>query len=56
LRNWNGDGASVGTNMTRRANDDPHKGKTRRARWQWLFVPRTEKTGEMTQKAIMEGH
>lgn len=31
-------------------------GKTGRARWQWLFVPRTEKTGEMTQKAIMEGH
>jgi hypothetical protein len=56
LRNWNGDGASVGTNMTRRANDDPHKGKTRRARWQWLFVPRTGKTGEMTQKAAMVGH
>ena len=36
--------------MTRQTKEDPHNGKTRRARWQWLFVPRAVKTGEMTQK------
>jgi hypothetical protein len=52
LRNWNGDGTSVGTNMTRREDGDPLNVKTGRACWQWLFFPRWVRIEVIAQKTL----